>query len=341
MPIFLVTGAPGHGKTQWTLFHVEKEYRGKVDPGGSRRRVFYSGIPELSLDWDMMDDPTALEQVPTGSIIVIDEAQKIFRARGTGAAVPPHVAYLETHRHLGHDLFVITQHPMLIDGNVRRLVDKHYHIQRPFGMQRANVHRFEQVNERPDKSRLGSVKTGWNYSKEVQGWYKSAEVHTVKRSIPARIWFFLSLPFLIGGLSYYTYNYLHRQMTKGQHETTTPGQPGANGVPPPAGPVRPQSDVHDLTSQQPRVQGLAYTAPAYDHVMPVNAAPVPSACISSSRGCRCWTDQATKLDVPDDLCRQIVKDGWYDARRNEVQAQQIHPTTGQAPIQLASQLVPH
>jgi len=320
MPLFLVTGAPGHGKTQWTLWHLEKEFQSKKVE--ERRRVFYHGIPELTLDWEKLDDPTQLGSVPDGSIIVIDEAQKIYRTRGSGAAVPAHVSYLETHRHQGHDVFIITQHPLLIDQNVRRLVDTHYHVQRPFGLERTYVHRFVQVNERPDRQRAGSIKTAWKFSPEVQSWYKSAEVHTVKRSIPGRVWFLISVPLILVVLIYIANHYLSKLHQTPDIPSASALQGAASEAPPRFGAPAP---VDLVALHQPRVLGLAYTAPIYDQVNQVVVAPKPSMCVSSAALCTCYTSQATPLQVPDAECRDMALHGWFDPSR-------IEPASGPSPI---------
>ena len=112
--ITLITGQPGAGKTLFTLQFVrelaEKE----------KRTVHYSGIKDLRLPWLELANAEDWYQVPQGSIVVVDEAQRIFRPRGAGSVVPRHVSELETHRHQGIDLFIITQHPMLVDTNVMR-----------------------------------------------------------------------------------------------------------------------------------------------------------------------------------------------------------------------------
>jgi hypothetical protein len=61
------------------------------------------------------------------------------------------------------------------------------------------------------------------------------------------------------------------------------------------------------------VPGMPWTAARYFGVMQVAAAPKPSACVLGAGGrCQCYTVQATRLDVPDLLCRQIVDRGWFD-----------------------------
>jgi zona occludens toxin (predicted ATPase) len=165
--INLSMGLPGAGKTLFTIAFVkemvEKEHR----------PVFYSGINDLALDWYEHDAEKWME-CPEDAIIVIDECQRIFRPRGSGAKVPEFISGLETHRHKGFDIFLITQHPMLMDADDRRLAKQHWHICRKFGMQRATVLQFESCKEQPLSHTAIARCFEWKYPKEVFKYYKSA-----------------------------------------------------------------------------------------------------------------------------------------------------------------------
>jgi zona occludens toxin (predicted ATPase) len=198
----LVTGLPGASKTLYTLDTVEKLAKKENRP------VFYHGIPELTLDWQMLDKAEDWINCPDGSIIVIDECQSAFRPRANGQQVPPHVAKFETHRHQGLDIFLITQHPMLVDGNVRRLAGRHYHVVRFYGFNKSTVHEFDKVRENVDKNLKGSIENHYIYNKDVYGWYKSASMHTVKKRIPMRLFLIIALPIFFVYLIYTGYQAL-------------------------------------------------------------------------------------------------------------------------------------
>src|SRR5256885_16044190 len=68
------------------------------------------------------------ETVPDGSVIIIDEVQRIWRPSGPGQKIPDMIALLETHRHRGLDFYIITQGPNLIHANVRALIGRHVHL---------------------------------------------------------------------------------------------------------------------------------------------------------------------------------------------------------------------
>jgi len=120
--ITLITGAPGAGKTA-ALVQLLQQF---VKEG---RAIFVDGIPDLKLTHLPLDDPKRWHvDVPDGSVIVIDEVQRVWRPVATGAQVTPDISSLETHRHKGIEFYLITQHPNLLHANVRRLVGRHIHL---------------------------------------------------------------------------------------------------------------------------------------------------------------------------------------------------------------------
>lgn len=307
--IGLITGLPGNGKTLWALNFI----KAKAEKEG--RPVYYSGIADLMLPWTEIDGEKWME-CPPNSIIVIDECQRIYRPRSHGSNVPPHVSELETHRHKGVDIFLITQHPMLVDSNVRRLVGLHFHCVRKFGTQSATVHEWSSVKENCDKNREGSTRHDFMYPKEAYSWYKSAEVHTHKARIPMKVWILLSVPFIVAGLGWFTYA---RWQAKIHGDDTSASQSAPVAVPGPASagraPVRtgPVSAPDYVAQYAPRVRGLEYTAPAYDEVTKPVRAPYPAACVTNKKRCNCYSQQGTRLDVPRDMCEQIADGGFFMA----------------------------
>jgi zona occludens toxin len=313
--ITLITGLPGNGKTLYALTWL----REKATKEG--RDVYYSGIADLKLPW-IEHDPQKWFELPKGSIIVIDEVQRVMRPRQHGTTVPEFVAKLETHRHLGVDLVLITQHPMLLDSNVRRLVGQHFHVVRKFGTHNATIHEWGSVKESCDKSREDSTPHHWRYPKDVFALYKSAEAHTHKMRIPMRVWIFLALPFVIGGLVWVLYGNLMGR-TKLKEPGGAAGAPGQTvpGGAAPAGGARLKLTAAEYVKEHvPRVPGLAYTAPVYDEATKVTEAPYPAACVEMGKRCQCYTQQATKLEVPRELCQQIASGGFFVAWKGSVGA---------------------
>jgi hypothetical protein len=314
MAITLVTGLPGHGKTLWTLARL------KPLAEAENRPVFHNDIPGLVIDGWQVHQASDWHDLAATSYMVIDECQKVFPIRARSSAVPVHVAELETHRHKGIDLYLITQHPMLIDTNVRKLVDRHFHVVRTFGLKRATVYEFPSgVQDSPEKNKgkSGVVRHEWAYPKRSFDWYRSAEVHTVKARVPLRVWMYGLVALLIPLLIWFCWHRLYVQHGLGD-AAAAPGQaasvPGRTppGRAPGQGNTR-QADV--LTEREylarfaPRIPGLAFSAPIYDDLTRPVEAPYPSVCAyAPDFPCRCWSQRGFKLVVQKSLCEQLARE---------------------------------
>lgn len=308
--ITLITGQPGAGKTLRALYMV------KAMAEKENRPVFYSGITDLALEWTELEKAEDWHKCPTGAIIVIDECQRIFRPRPAAAPVPESVSKFETHRHQGLDIFLITQHPMLLDSNIRRLVGRHLHVMRAFGAGCANVHEWNEIRDNCDKSRLGSQSILWKYPKEVYSYYKSAELHTHKFRPPLRVIFLILGPLLVALFVWLVVTWFKdRQKPK---VLTPPAATAPGSAASASSPGAPSSSVdrskksrdewfNELT---PRIEGLPHTAAAFDRVTAPTLAPAPVGCIKT-RICRCYTDQGTVLPVTDEVCESLVDRGFF------------------------------
>ncbi len=307
MPINLTTGAPGAGKTLWTLAHVEALRK------TSGRDVYYSGITDLALPWIEFDDAAKWYELPVGVIIVIDEAQKIFRPRSALQTPPACVSELETHRHRGHDIYLITQHPTLIDTAVRRLCDQHRHLMRKYGSSWATVHSWSGVKENCDKTRKDSLSVQWRYPKEVFNWYKSAEIHTVETRIPAKLWLALLIPVFVVFAIYYIFWLRPAQRVVPSVVPASPVVPSTPG----SGPLLVSARPADYLSQfEPRVVGLPHTAPRYDALTVPVRAPVIAGCVLYGHphmptGGHCVTQQGTMVRPPVAFIVSYVANGMF------------------------------
>ena len=335
MPITLVTGLPGHGKTLYTIS------RFKDEAAKANRPVFHNDIKGLNIpgwqSWKLED----WQNLPAGAIMVVDEAQFSFPTRGRGAP-DPWVERLTTHRHLGLDFVVITQNPMLLDSYVRRLVDRHFHVVRKFGTHNATIHEFPNgVKENVGSSRDGSIRHEWRFPKDVFKLYESAELHTVKRRIPMRVWILLLLPVVLAFLVYFIYQRMKPDNVQKRLDESAgisrvapvagslPAAPGGS----PRGSGEPVTAVEYAQSFAPRIEGLPHTAPVYDEVTKPVVAPYPAACISSATKCVCASQQGTRLDTPEQLCRQIAGGGFFVAwSQQSVNAVPVRDVSHEAPM---------
>lgn len=325
--ITINTGLPRNGKTLFTITEVEKQRISE------NREVYYHGIPDLMLPWLPLDDPKKWFELPNKSIIVIDEAQQTFRPRGNGSAVPDYIEQFETHGHQGFDIYLITQHPMLIDGNIRRLTNSHNHVVRKFGNETATIHHWESCKETCDKSRADSIKTTFNYPKQNYDLYKSASDHTVKAHVPLRMYMlYFGLPALVIALSVFAYFSFHKTMHSAEEkslESKSALQSNFSGRNLTTGTSKKDDDPNYYYVQNtPRIKDLALSMPKYDEVTKPKVAPVPAACIQSHSKCQCYTQQGTHMVVSEDFCKSIVANGYFIDFDNSGLDKQQPPTSG-------------
>jgi zona occludens toxin len=176
--ITLITGAPGSGKTAacvnlLTVF------------GKEGRAIFVDGIPDLKVPHVTLEHPWH-ESVPDGSVIVIDEVQRVWRPTAAGAKVTPEIEALETHRHKGIEFILMTQHPNLLHSNVRRLVGRHVHIRDNGVLGRWWYEWPEAAN--PEQWKSAPVKVRYRLPKHTFKKYTSASLHVKSiRKVPVAV----------------------------------------------------------------------------------------------------------------------------------------------------------
>jgi len=332
--LFLITGQPGNGKTLHALTLVEKL---RTDPASLAigRQVYYWGIPQLDRPWHKLgtdEDWIAARQsdwsgdcpwydLPDGSIVVVDECQHVFRPRKQGAAVPKRVSQLETHRHRGFDIFVITQHPQLLDINVRKLVGRHIHVKRNFGREVATLYQWEECVNPQDKGVTNrALKTTWSFPKDVYGWYHSAEVHTVKKDFPLKP--VLTIVGSLVAVALLVWFTVHRLRARAD---AAPVEVAASQ----SAPLETEK-VASWSTQDfvPRVPTWHWSAPFYDQVAKVQNAPRVIGCMRMDYGdrveCRCSNGQGD-AQVDDLTCHNFMEGRIYDPTRppEDIKAENI------------------
>lgn len=349
MPINFITGLPRHGKTLWTIVAVKE----RADR--EKRQVYTCNIPDVNIPgWLEIEHPDLWLTVPHGSIIIVDELQDFWQKAANGSTVPGPILELSKHGKRGIDFYFITQEPDLVHATPRSLCQHHYYVVRAFGSHNATVRKFERLQLHPDKVKKSGDMTPWRYPKEVFGvvdkktgevivkpWYKSADVHNIKRAIPMKIKLIPVALLLVVLCLWGAYKFFMGTLDKAKNPGSVPGQvsgaqPGPSLQTAPKN-AAPMTKVEYLSSFQPRVEGLAYTAPRYDDLTKPVDAPFPAACVTMGGRCQCYTQQGTKLPVPLDLCSQIIKNGFFKDWGQALQASGAAPAApGAVPVQLAS-----
>lgn len=285
--IVLITGIPGHGKT---LKAVEL-----LNQFSKENRVIYSNIDGLKLPGVIKID-TETERhdwtlTPEGSVVCYDEAQQIFPPEGRGGRSERHdIAQMEVHRHSGHDLVLVTQSPKLIHSHVRRLVGRHYHVERVMGMKHARVYVKDGCIDTEQSSALkaSDVET-WAYPTKLFDLYKSATMHQKMRRIDSRVkWYALTAVGVIGLLlvladrasSVFSGDFIGERVGVKEAQATSISTP--------------------VDTPEPVAYGDDWAA------RPTLAA--VSGCVASKRKCQCWDPEGEPLALPVEACYRAIEE---------------------------------
>lgn len=321
MAITLVTGIPGAGKTAKVVDMLAH------DPEFQGRPLFVMGIPELSIDhqavppvaeWtekrpDTADPSLLLDYFtfPPHSVIAIDEAQRVFRPRGAGSKVPAEVAAFETHRHLGIDFILLTQHANLLDANIRKLIGRHFHVHMHWaGRTLLEWPRCADPESRAEREL--AAKTSYKPPRRVFQLYKSAEAHTkIKRKVPGYVYLFGAAVVSAFGVGAYIYQSVSAKLGPAESGPVAKVDQNLQGPVGKPGAKAPQSAVEYAAAYQPRIAGLVHTAPVYDQVTAAKDAPWPAGCMATRKRCGCFDQQGNDYPTTDAVCRQIVDKGLF------------------------------
>ncbi|MDD5323309.1 MAG: zonular occludens toxin domain-containing protein [Methylococcales bacterium] len=320
--ITLITGTPGSGKSIYAVWH-------EIKPAVEAGRIVYScGIPNLKLpaiplsddqarDWyktipksndDDPDESPVLSTIAEGSMIVIDEVQRLWRPTGAGS-VSPDIAALETHRHHGLDFIVITQHPSLLHRNVRALVGRHIHLR---ATALGNyLYEFPEWCENPQtkSARTNCVRTRYRLPKAAFELYKSASLH-VKTSKRKPIQYFVFMAVLLA-VPVAGYSFVQSIVDR-----TKPAQVVASGPGLPSDPVSSFTATPALDSHRYLDVRLVSNQVDWSQI---------AACVSGVSKCLCYGDSGQRLAVPVAVCNDAVKFGW-GGRYNAIDKPAEHGT---------------
>ena len=271
-----------------------------------------------------------------GSVVIIDEVQDVWPARSNGSQVPPNVAWLNTHRHLGVDIFVLTQNPKNIDVNLRGLVNKHLHVAKnKLGMR--TLLEWKYCANNPLTQAKDAFAKVHKLEKKIFGYYKSAEVHTENKTKVSKWVFVLPVVLLIMPVAlYFSYSLLKNMASKDKVvEAAAASAPAATD-----GDMGQQLGTNSNMSQPqntlgakpedfvPRMAERPETKPLYDGQRQVQAMEWPVGCIiNTKKVCTCYSEQGTKIkEINQQLCKSYVADGlpFNPYKRPEQEQQQAN-----------------
>jgi hypothetical protein len=322
MAIKLYTGLPGAGKSLSLVDELRRMH--EREPG---RLVFAFGIDGLKPGLAQPCDPRKWEDLPDGSIVVVDEAQKVWPSRRAGDP-PDHVRAFSEHRHRGFDFLIATQNPKFIDTYLRGLVDQHTHVVRRWNDSKVDRYIWQEGQEdvKSRAVRAAGQRQRWKYPKECFDMYKSSTMHTMKRRLPWQYWLMIAAGLLAVPMIWYAVHRVvglrHLSQDAGTAPSTVGRVPGAVGGAAFGEEKRrwptPEAYVED---HLPRVANQPWSAPVFDQV-PVKAQP-DLLCIEYHRVikgvdqelCSCYTEQVTPYELHSLVeCRRYARDGVYNPR---------------------------
>lgn len=283
----LITATPGSGKT----LHAMQRLKKALDDG----RTCYTNIDGCVLPGIMpLPANNDWRDTPDGSLVVMDEVQKIWPATGKpGAAPQDDIRALEEHRHTGHDIILITQHPTLVHHHARKLVGEHIHLRRTAGAKTVSVFTKPEVFDPKDSNELKNAdQSTWSFPKDLFLFYKSATIHTHKFKMPKKLKF-LGI-FIILLFSFIIYNISQSGLMPGSSE--------------------PDPVVSQAESGKREASARPHSFPSsgpVDRLIAVASAPVlPSVrgCISTPDRCRCWSAAGAVLALDLADCRFLLSE---------------------------------
>lgn len=302
----LITGTPGAGKSLHAVWDFARTVPGSFltdDKGQKVPRKLYSNIKDLLVEHQHItaDDLNRWhEWAKPGDVILFDEVQEVWRPRGLGSKVPECIAKLETHRHMGVDLILVTQHPQLLDQNIRRLVNQHVHMRR---IASGVAMRYEWDHCSNVGQIRGCIHSGvWWYPKGAYKLYKSSQLHTKTTvKLPKIIWVAV---LAVAGLAYAAPT-AYQRMTgtfggKKSEANATAAQPTTKTF------INDQGQEVTVETKTETVTAPAAPVSAPDTAsISGQAAPVEvSGCIVVGPRCSCFTPQGKKVDQTADYCAE-------------------------------------
>ncbi|MDO4227546.1 zonular occludens toxin family protein [Neisseria sp.] len=338
--IILQTGVPGSGKTASivNMLMSDESYTHFTDKDGQKKKrpLFVNGIPELAIEHEQLSDEQIKEKglqdfLPYGSLVIIDEAQRLMGTRSAAVKVPEYIEKMALHRHHGLDIVLITQHPSFLDSFVRKLVQRHMHISiKPVGRK---LYEWNECVDQPDNAAniAKAIERSFVLPKKAFGQYKSAEVHTKpKRRIPKSLVFLIVfLPLLIG-FTAYTVIKMGKRYSGEAEPAAVSADASAPSLFPAAAPPPAAGNGQTLTPDLfvPALAEKPESKPLYDNVRQVKTFERVAACVAGGKsGCTCYSDQATPLkEITAAMCKDYVKNGLPFNPYKDVQTVENRPS---------------
>lgn len=319
MALYLVTGQPGHGKTAYALdkaFKLQKE----------GRAIYAHGVKDLDYQkagFTYVEDPTKWQELPDGSVVLLDECYTVFPNRNPGAKVPDHVEAMARHRHRGFDFILIAQQGLQLDPFLRGLYEEHVHVRQTSVFKAKTKLKRWTAYQNNVNAVCGDVED-WVRPKYVFDYYTSTTKITTTRRVPMWARYIIALLVILLTVGWYLKYRLQERVAESQAlisakqgGTVTAGDgtaTGGRGADPATGPTW-LTPVDYAKSHLPRFGVMPWTAEIFD-ARPAVSQPelycmssMPSPEEPGEPSCTCLTEQGTRYTLSQPECRTVARHG--------------------------------
>lgn len=353
--IYLFTGNMGTGKTSrvvsMILNNEDGLFKMKLEDGTEVDRPLYfchiDGLDKRKFNAHELTEEEIMSAplrdiLPTGAVLIVDEAHYTYPVRAAGRPVPPYIQELTELRHHGHTVILMTQHPSQLDVFVRNLVSKHTHLERKaVGMKQYTWYKCVTSLDNP-AAVTGVESSSWKPPKEAFKYYKSSSQHQkFKKNIPLAVW---ALVAIFGFMAWKGYNvYQIYKQGSGQVEVVQSVSDSSASEPQAITETDQSKSSQDINSNLkptdfvPTLAEKPESKPIYDNVRQVKTFEYPVGCVDGGKsGCTCYSSQGTPLkEITKAMCKDYAKNGLpfnpYKDEHQTVQQPQTAPQTAYTP----------
>lgn len=332
----LLTAVMGAGKTLFCVKLIDDLLTVQYDKDGQALPLpqIYTNVEGLKLDKFQapqnihlfnMPDETEDRKVfdwrdcPQGSVVIYDEAQYFFPRHmteegGKRNETPKILLDMTMARHMGIELWLVTQDALQIHTQIRNVVGMHKHLYRAANAQLSTIytwhHYSDSPNSRQEQSR--AMAELWSFPKRYFDYYKSAQIHTRKWKMPSKLKWLLFFIMLTFGWSVYA---LIRDGGFNLAKVEPQAQPQPQPAPTSTQPA--DASVAAVTRAAPSAGSAPLREPATHQPAPAaptkpsafawssveEAAPVAGCVYSTKRGlCQCFSERGVTLDLEPAAC---------------------------------------
>ncbi|EGY51314.1 zonular occludens toxin domain-containing protein [Neisseria shayeganii] len=346
--IYLITGNMGTGKTSravnMILTNEDGLFKTTAEDGTPIDRPLYfchiDGLDAAKfhaheLTKEEIQSAPLDEILPTGAVLIVDEAHWTYPVRSAAKAVPPYVQKLSELRHDGFTLILMTQHPSQLDIFVRNLVSKHIHLERKsVGMKQYWWYKCVTTLDNP-AGLSGTESASWKPPKAAFKYYKSASKHQkFKKRVPLVVWAFAAILAFIGWKAWGVYG-AYSGATGGSEaaavaesasEPLATAAYGGNVPTAQEGFTAAQSQNLSPADFVPTLAEKPESKPIYNNVRQVRTFERVAGCIASGSSCNCYSDQGTQLaEISTELCISYTENGLPFNPYKEPERQAVTP----------------